>query len=65
MSDEGMAGVMQGKPHSKEHLVDLSLMGGGTSAPVVLPKWRPTHAVHQENISFSTALISSNFLREN
>ena len=65
ISDEGMVGLVRGKPHSKEHLVDLSLMGGGTLAPVVLPKWRPTHTLHQENISFSTASISSNFLQEN
>ena len=62
ISNEGMAGLVQGKSHSKEHLVDLSLVGEGTLDPAVLPKWWPPQAVHQESSSLSAALISSNFL---
>lgn len=58
--NEGMAGLLQGKPRSKEHLADLSLMEGGRLALVVLPNWWPTQVVHQ-NSSFSTAFVSSNF----
>lgn len=61
---KGIAGLMPGYLHSKEHLTDLSLMEGGSSVPLVLPKWWPTQGVHQENGSFPTTYISFNFSKK-
>lgn len=61
---KGIGGLMPGRLHSKEHLTNLSLMEGGPSATLVLPKWWPTQGVHQENGSFPIMLISFNFSKK-